>query len=86
VGFVNVMMARYPGAGCRSSPTIMINRYYGWYVFSTTWPPPSARGRSSPGGRGGKPIIITEYGADTLAGHRSLKAGPWARSTSGPTR
>ena len=81
VGFVNVMMARYPE--CRVSKfadVIMINRYYGWYVFlddlataERAWQQELTGWASE-----GKPIIITEYGADTLAGLHDLKAGPWS--------
>lgn len=81
VGFVNVMMARYPE--CKVSQfadVVMLNRYYGWYVFldqldtaERAWTN-ELQGWASEG----KPIIITEYGADTLAGLHDLKAGPWS--------
>lgn len=80
VGFVNVMLA--PAGKCQVSQfadVIMINRYYGWYVNPgdlaaaeraleaelTTW------------AQDGKPIIITEYGADTVAGIHSITDTPW---------
>src|SRR3954464_6635218 len=68
VGFVNVMLAPY--GKCRVSrfgDVLMLNRYYGWYVDTgdlaaaeRAWEE-ELRGWASEG----KPIIITEYGADT---------------------
>ena len=48
---------------------VMLNRYYGWYVaHRRPRRAPSARCRPSSrrGPANGKPIIITEYGADTV--------------------
>lgn len=81
VGFVNVMLSPY--GKCRVSQfadVLMLNRYYGWYVntgdligaerdFRT-----EAEGWASEG----KPIIMTEYGADTVAGLHQLPAQPWS--------
>jgi beta-glucuronidase len=58
----------------------MLNRYYGWYVNTGDLPAAERawekelRGWASEG----KPIIITEYGADTYAGLHSVQAGPWS--------
>src|SRR4029453_3421548 len=60
---------------------VMINRYYGWYLESgdlvaaerlleadlRAW-----------ADKHGKPIIITEYGADTLAGLHEVLPIPWS--------
>jgi beta-glucuronidase len=80
VGFVNVMLAPY--GKCRVSQfgdVLMLNRYYGWYVDTgelraaeIEWEQ-ELRGWASEG----KPIIITEYGADTYPGLHSLPAIPW---------
>jgi beta-glucuronidase len=80
VGFVNVMLAPY--GKCRVSQfgdVLMLNRYYGWYVDTgelraaeIEWEQ-ELRGWASEG----KPIIITEYGADTYPGLHSLPATPW---------
>ena len=80
VGFVNVMLAPY--GKCRVSQfgdVLMLNRYYGWYVYTgelraaeIEWEQ-ELRGWASEG----KPIIITEYGADTYPGLHSLPATPW---------
>lgn len=81
VGFVNVMLA--PHGTCRVSElgdVVMLNRYYGWYVnlgdleaAERAWLE-ELQGWASEG----KPIIITEYGADTIAGVHSLTPQPWS--------
>jgi beta-glucuronidase len=81
VGFVNVMLA--PHGACRVSQfadVLMLNRYYGWYVDTgdlasaeVAWTEELAGWASE-----GKPIIITEYGADTLVGNHSLTPQPWS--------
>lgn len=81
VGFVNVMLA--PHGRCRVSQfadVLMINRYYGWYVHTGDLANAELalldelRGWATDG----KPIIITEYGADTLPGLHSLTPQPWS--------
>ena len=81
VGFVNVMMA--PHDKCVISDlfdVIMLNRYYGWYVNTgdlvaaeKVWTEELTGWASE-----GKPIIITEYGADTMPGLHQLPAAPWS--------
>jgi beta-glucuronidase len=81
VGFVNVLLAPYPT--CRVSQfgdVLMLNRYYGWYVNTgdleaaeLAWEE-ELKGWASEG----KPIIITEYGADTYPGLHSLDVRPWS--------
>ncbi|NTW42664.1 MAG: beta-glucuronidase, partial [Cellulomonadaceae bacterium] len=81
VGFVNVMLA--PHGACKVSElgdVIMLNRYYGWYTHTgdlegaeTAW-----RAELEEWATDGKPIIITEYGADTVAGVHSLTPQPWS--------
>jgi beta-glucuronidase len=80
VGFVNVMLS--PHGACRVSQfadVLMLNRYYGWYVHTgdlvaaeIAWDQ-ELRGWASEG----KPIIITEYGADTFPGLHSVTPTPW---------
>jgi beta-glucuronidase len=81
VGFVNVMLAPY--GKCRVSQfgdVLMLNRYYGWYVFTgdlaaaeLAWEEELTGWASE-----AKPIIITEYGADTYPGlHSMVAANPW---------
>jgi beta-glucuronidase len=82
VGFVNVMLA--PHGKCRVSQfgdVLMLNRYYGWYVNTgdlegaeLAWEEELTAWAGE-----GKPIIITEYGADTYPGLHSAVAGnPWS--------
>jgi beta-glucuronidase len=81
VGFVNVMLAPY--GTCRVSQfgdVLMLNRYYGWYVNTgelkaaeMAWEQ-ELRGWASEN----KPIIITEYGADTYPGLHSQPSIPWS--------
>ena len=82
VGFVNVMLA--PHGKCRVSQfgdVLMLNRYYGWYVNTgdleaaeLAWEEELTAWAGE-----GKPIIITEYGADTYPGLHSVTAGnPWS--------
>jgi beta-glucuronidase len=82
VGFVNVMLA--PHGKCRVSKfgdVLMLNRYYGWYVNTgdleaaeLAWEEELTAWAGE-----GKPIIITEYGADTYPGLHSVVAGnPWS--------
>jgi beta-glucuronidase len=81
VGFVNVMLAPY--GKCRVSQfgdVLMLNRYYGWYVDTgdlaaaeRAWEE-ELRGWASEG----KPIVITEYGADTYPGLHALPPVPWS--------
>jgi beta-glucuronidase len=59
---------------------ICLNRYYGWYVDTgdlvTAERELEAELREW-ARLHGKPIIITEYGADAVAGVHSVAAGPW---------
>ena len=86
VGFVNVMLA--PHGKCRVSQfadVLMLNRYYGWYVAHRR--PRRRRGGLEEELRGwageGKPIIITEYGADTLPGLHARGAAAVDRGVPG---
>jgi beta-glucuronidase len=81
VGFVNVMLA--PHGKCRVSQfgdVLMLNRYYGWYVNTGDLPAAELAWEDElrAWAGEGKPIIITEYGADTYPGLHSHVAGsPW---------
>ena len=71
-----------PHGKCRVSQfgdVLMLNRYYGWYVDTgdldaaeRAW---EEELRAWAGE--GKPIIITEYGADTYPGLHTLPPTPW---------
>jgi beta-glucuronidase len=81
VGFVNVLTAT-PDVDVITDlfDVVMLNRYYGWYVDPGDL-------RAAERGleaeleawvkREGKPIIVTEYGGDTLAGLHSVTPMPW---------
>lgn len=81
VGFVNVMMA--PHGRCRVSAmadVIMLNRYYGWYINTgdLVAAEKGFRAELEAWAGDGKPIIITEYGADTVPGLHQLVPQPWS--------
>ena len=81
VGFVNMMLAP-PERDVVTDlfDVVMLNRYYGWYEHP---------GDLAAAGRGleaeltawadkhGKPIIVTEYGADAVAGMHGVPSAPW---------
>jgi beta-glucuronidase len=81
VGFVNMLLA--PPDRCvvtELADVVMINRYYGWYLgFDLD---EAAKGLEEElrawVDKHGKPIIVTEYGADAVAGIRSVEANPWS--------
>ena len=81
VGFVNVQFS--PAGQCKLaafSDVIMINRYYGWYVHTgdlanaedaldaelTEW------------AKEGKPVLVTEFGADAVAGLHTVTGAMWS--------
>jgi beta-glucuronidase len=81
VGFVNVMLA--PHGKCRVSQfadVLMLNRYYGWYVNTGDLPAAELAWEQElrEWATDGKPIVITEYGADTYPGLHSLGSEPWS--------
>jgi beta-glucuronidase len=80
IGFVNVMLA--PAGKCRVTQfadLAMINRYYGWYVNTGDLPAAERAFEAElrEWAAQGKPIVITEYGADTVAGLHSITPMPW---------
>src|SRR3954447_2112228 len=80
VGFVNVMLA--PHGKCLVSQfadVLMLNRYYGWYVHTGDLAGAERAWRTEleAWAGDGKPIIVTEYGADTVAGLHSVNPQPW---------
>lgn len=81
VGYVNVMLSPYGKDKLRDLCDLyMLNRYYGWYVDSGDIENAMLHLRSELGqwAQDGKPILMTEYGADTLAGLRSLDGATWS--------
>lgn len=81
VGFVNVMLA--PAGKCKVTEladVVMINRYYGWYVNSGDIPNAMHDLRAEIRRwieLEDKPIIFTEFGADTMAGQHGLMGTMW---------
>ncbi|NMA66895.1 MAG: beta-glucuronidase [Clostridiaceae bacterium] len=80
VGFVNMALATY--GKCKVSQfadVIMINRYYGWYSEVNDLESAEIVLREELEGwaKENKPIIITEYGTDTLIGLTSVVSSPW---------
>jgi len=58
----------------------MLNRYYGWYVNTGDLPAAERALEAELGAwvaKHGKPIIMTEYGADTLSGLHGITPVPW---------
>jgi beta-glucuronidase len=81
VGFVNEVLAAY--GKCRVSQfgdVVMLNRYYGWYLHTGDLEAAELAWEQELKGwaNEGKPIIITEYGADTYPGLHALIAQPWS--------
>ncbi len=82
VTYVNVMMA--PFSKCKLAQFadfICLNRYYGWYVNHNDLDSAILGYRAELKGwveTFGKPLVITEYGADTLPGAHSIHALPWS--------
>jgi beta-glucuronidase len=81
VGFANFMLAT-PDRDVISDlvDVVMLNRYFGWYVdtgdIETAEVALEAELRQW--AELGKPIVMTEYGADTQAGLHSLTREPWS--------
>ncbi|HIU68145.1 MAG TPA: beta-glucuronidase, partial [Candidatus Caccomorpha excrementavium] len=72
VTLVSVQMADGPKKDCsaRLSDVICLNRYYGWYYGGPDLegPKQALRAELKEWGRLGKPVLFTEYGADTVMG------------------
>jgi beta-glucuronidase len=82
VGFVNMMFALPETCTVTGlADVVMINRYYGWYVepgdlhAAERGLEAELRGWAT---RHGKPIIVTEYGADTMSGLHAVDGTPWS--------
>jgi beta-glucuronidase len=80
VGFVNQMQA--PAGACRLarfSDVLMINRYYGWYRSTGDLEQAEIDldRELAEWAEDGKPIVVTEYGADAVTGLHSLDGSLW---------
>ena len=81
VGVVNVMLAPHgKDVLGQFADVLMLNRYYGWYAFTGDLAGAEAAWAAELEGWAteGKPIIVTEYGADALAGLHSMTPEPWS--------
>ncbi|MEY4714119.1 MAG: hypothetical protein RIQ37_449 [Actinomycetota bacterium] len=82
VTYVNVMLAPY--ADCKIAKYadfICLNRYYGWYVNHNDLDSAIAGYKKEIKGwveTYKVPLVITEYGADTMAGAHSIHDLPWS--------
>ncbi|KAF2730353.1 beta-glucuronidase [Polyplosphaeria fusca] len=82
VCFINVMFAKYND--CLISDlfdVLCLNRYYGWYISQGDLAAAEVQLEEELRGwekKYNKPMLMTEYGADTLAGLHSLHNLPWS--------
>ncbi|MDY5589711.1 MAG: beta-glucuronidase [Arcanobacterium sp.] len=84
IGYVNVMLSTPEVEQVTDFfDVIMLNRYYGWYVNTGNLADAEASLRAEIDGwltrYPGKPIIFTEYGADTLNGLADINRRPWSQ-------
>jgi beta-glucuronidase len=82
VGFVNMMFALPDTCTVTElADVVMINRYYGWYVEPGDLDAAERRLEAELQAWAtthGKPIIVTEYGADTMSGLHTTDASIWS--------
>jgi beta-glucuronidase len=81
VGFANFMKAT-PELDVVSDlfDVLLLNRYFGWYVHTgdLELAERALESELREWAQRGKPIVMTEYGADTQAGLHSLTSEPWS--------
>jgi beta-glucuronidase len=81
VGFANFMLAT-PQRDVVSDlfDVLLLNRYFGWYVDTgdLVAAERALEAELREWAQRGKPIIMTEYGADTQPGLHSLTSEPWS--------
>jgi beta-glucuronidase len=81
VGSANMMFAPHGRDRLQAfGDVVMLNRYYGWYAFTGDLAGAEAaleKELSAWAGEG-KPIVVTEYGADAMPGIRSVTPQPWS--------
>lgn len=80
VGFANVLLS--PHGRCQVSAlsdVYLLNRYWGWYMQTGDLESAgiAARKELEAWAGDGKPIVISEYGADTYPGLHQIPATPW---------
>src|SRR3954470_22202302 len=80
VGTVNMAFSPYGRDRLQAlGDVIMLNRYYGWYLHTgdLTTAEKALQAELEAWATEGRPILLTEYGADTLAGLHSVLPEPW---------
>ncbi|MCZ2839377.1 beta-glucuronidase [Modestobacter sp. VKM Ac-2985] len=81
VGFANMMFSAYGKDRLhRYADVVMLNRYYGWYRHAgdLVAAEEALEAELTGWATEGKPIIVTEYGADTIAGLHQVTPMPWS--------
>lgn len=82
VTYVNVMLARFDSCKiAKFADFICLNRYFGWYVNHDDLDSAMIEYRKELEGWVSNhkvPLVVTEYGADTLAGGHSIHDLPWS--------
>jgi beta-glucuronidase len=81
VGTVNMAFAPHGRDRLQAlGDVVMLNRYYGWYMQTGDLPAAeqALQAELEAWAAEGKPILMTEYGADTLAGLHSVVPEPWS--------
>jgi beta-glucuronidase len=81
VGFANMMFSPYGADRLHAyADVVMLNRYYGWYRHTGDLVAAEEALQAELEGWAteGKPIIVTEYGADAVAGLHQVTPMPWS--------
>ena len=82
ITFVNVMLATFEQDRIADLFDVLcLNRYVGWYFLTGDLDKAArvlTRDLTAWAEAYGKPIVMTEYGADTVAGFHSATAAPWS--------
>jgi beta-glucuronidase len=81
VGSVNMMLAPHGKDRLQHlGDVLLINRYYGWYAFTGDLDGAEAalQAELEAWAGEGKPIVVTEYGADAMPGIRSVTPQVWS--------
>ena len=81
VGFANMMFSPHGRDRLHAyADVVMLNRYYGWYRHTGDLAAAEAalQAELEAWATEGKPIIVTEYGADAVAGLHQVVPMPWS--------
>jgi beta-glucuronidase len=81
VGLANMAFAPHGRDRLQAlADVVMLNRYYGWYLHTGDLAAAEValQAELEAWAAEGKPVLMTEYGADTVAGLHSVLAEPWS--------